>query len=203
MLPLMTRGAVEKIGRTRCEDDRRTSPTLAGLLAKAKRAGRKQGDSDHVREDVSILMPADSRTGSVFCYKKVLEILLSKSSQISGLLAGREKKRWNRVSLTQLRVIKIVLPAERDHAPLAREAVKREFLKGQPPDFADERALLLPIEKVAMIAKPFRQLGFVLEQAQLAQHRGGELPSFRGERRDLTRLPLAVNGTRGGGPGEQ
>ncbi len=120
-------------------------------------------------------MPADSRAGSVFCYEKVLEVLLCKSGQISGLLADGEKKGWNWGSPTQLCVIEIVLPAERDDAPLAREAVKCEFLKGQPLDFANERVLLLPIQNVRMIPKSFRQLELALEQPQLARHRGGEL----------------------------
>jgi hypothetical protein len=124
VLPLMARGAAEQIGRTRCEEDRRALPTLAGLLAKAKRVGRKQGDSDHVREDVSILMPADSRAGSVFCYEKVREVLLRESGQISRLLPDREKKGWNWRDLMQLRVIKIVLPAgtrPRAACPRSRE----------------------------------------------------------------------------------
>ena len=74
-----------------------------------------------------------------------------KSDQISGLLADVEKKGWNWSSLTQPRVIEIILPAERDHAPLAREAMKFEFLKGQPVDFANERVLLLFIQNVRMI----------------------------------------------------
>src|SRR5258708_38461537 len=120
-------------------------------------------------------MPTDSGAGSVFGYGKVLEVWLCKSCQISGLLADGKKKGWNWGSLTQLRVIEIVLPAERDHPPLAREAVKFEFLKGQPLDFANERVLLLPIQNVRMIPKSFQQLELALEQPQLARHRGGEL----------------------------
>jgi hypothetical protein len=52
----------------------------------------------------------------------------------------------------------VILPAERDHAPLTREAVKFEFLKGQPVDFANERVLLLFIQNVRMIPEFFRQL---------------------------------------------
>ena len=101
-------------------------------------------------------MPADSRAGSVFRYEKVLKALHCKSGQISGFLVDGEKKGWNWGSLTQLRMIEIVLPAERDYTSLAREAVKFKFLKGQPLDFANERALLLFVQNVRMISKSFR-----------------------------------------------
>ena|SRR5260370_894183 len=120
-------------------------------------------------------MPTDSRAGSVFCYEKVLEVLLCKTGQISGLLADGEKKGWNWGSLTQLRVIEIVPPAERDHPPLAREAVKFEFPKGQLLDFANKRVLLHLIQNVRMILKSFRQRGLVVEQVELARHSGGKL----------------------------
>jgi hypothetical protein len=48
--------------------------------------------------------------------------------------------------------------------------VKFEFLKGQPLDFASQRVLFLLIQNVRVIPKSFRQLGLVLEQAQLARH---------------------------------
>src|SRR5258708_31671292 len=118
-------------------------------------------------------MPTDSGAGSVFGYGKVLEVWLCKSCQISGLLADGKKKGWNWGSLTQLRVIEIVLPAERDHPPLAREAVKFEFLKGQPLDFANKRVLIHLIQNVRMILKSFRQRGLVVAQLELARHSGG------------------------------
>jgi hypothetical protein len=48
-----------------------------------------------------------------------LEVLPCKSGRCNRLRADPKKKRWNRTSLVQVRMIEIVLPAERDRAPSA------------------------------------------------------------------------------------
>jgi hypothetical protein len=109
MLPLIACGATEKIGRTRCEENRRALPTLAGLLAKVKHAWSKQADSD---QPIAAL---------VFCYEKVCEVLFSKSGQTN--TRGQGEKTLE-LGLTQPRVIEIILPAKPRAACLRRRETR-------------------------------------------------------------------------------
>lgn len=157
VLPLAPRRAAQQICRPRLQNNVSALPLCTAPTAQPEKAGGCKGDTDHVPENRAVLVPADGSARLVFRHQDLLQIGRCDICEARGLDAELKQKRWHVVGLLQPTAVEVVPPAKRHHAPLAREAVKLEFLEGQAMDGLQQRLLLCCIEKVGSIPEAFRQ----------------------------------------------
>ena len=79
-----------------------------------------------------------------------------KTGEVGGALANRQEEFRYRTGLTQTTAIKVMAPAERDHAPLAEKAVKLELFERKRGKLIKQRLLFLTRDDLRRVAHTFR-----------------------------------------------
>src|SRR5208337_2403664 len=104
-------------------------------------------------------MPADRCARLIFGHQQVLEPGLVEPGEPGSLLPHGKQEIGDVRRSAELRLVEVISPAERHHAPLAGETVKLELLKRKALDLGDERGLFRFLEEVRLIWKAFRRPG--------------------------------------------
>src|SRR5215203_6173635 len=173
VLPLRPRQSLEEVGRTRLEHEADAFPSVSGFAPEAERTGRHERDADDLGEDAPVPVPADRRAGAVFGQEHVLQVCRGDPRERSGAAADGQQELRHVLDPVQAGVGEVVLPAERDDAPLATVALEFELLERQLSDSRDEGTLLLGQDQIGLVSKAGRKRGLRSEQVAAAgTHRG-------------------------------
>src|SRR5205085_7822246 len=116
-----------------------------------------------------VAVPADARSGAVFGNQRVLQRRRIDPGETRGPITQWQQESRYFISPLNLARGKIVMPPERDDAPIAEIAVKLEGSEIERLKPLDELGLLTRCDQPRAIFEPVRQSGGrLIEQAELS-----------------------------------